>query len=234
LPQPVAVAPLTITYEAWTTIDLLQTGQKHFTAINPTLGWHELQGGRSLFFHANNLVHVKRGTEELTDVYSLERYYRIFDAPIDAAGAVTGPYVVEQSALHEDPGSDLPGHFTDTPGPIVIGKVTASSRWVYEFILGIRDVATNKVVTSAGAIYYHVLFDIKPTEYRVWLSKQVNVSSTDWKAILKKGGTSPMPDKALWKTPQAIDASVGWHVKDVTWTDYEDWNDWLGGGPRPP
>jgi len=164
-----------VTNDLLTTVRILQ----HLTPVNSTLAVakDETGGVREVFIHANIDFDVLRGA---TDVSSRHRVYRLiqwWDADLDNTNTRVGSYRqgLRKGRASVDTAGTKESIWVDIPGVLIAqNRPTSRQRALAEFWVTVEPTG-GALSLSSERIYFIVIIDWTPTDYRVRVSQKVTL-----------------------------------------------------------
>jgi hypothetical protein len=170
-----------------------------------------------LFIHGNNRITVKEGAKDVGASFFPVRIRREWDFATDPSNRdehlKAGDYGMPNGWALDGKGEQ---HiWIDIPGYLVADRPAAASCSLHEYAVGVKGRA------DAGAVYFHIIVDTTPQEYRIRMSpKAVKVPAEKWrdwqKAPIEQGQLGPMVKKP-WKT----EAEMGVTAPYGGWVNWE-------------
>lgn len=216
------------------TDDYLSRSSFHyFTAISNTLAVDDSSGSvTQVFIHGNSDITVIRGVTDVSGRYAIYRMRRLWERPLsptpsgsDKIGGPTGAYTLGGARFAVDSDDKPPGQWFDTPGLSYNHRNTGTyERTLHEFVAGIQDPESRKVLDDPGAVYLFVVFDISPNWYRVRMSAGINLTAAQWKGLRGVSGTNPIPKNTPYRTESS--SGITWAL-DTSWVAWDTYNNQL-------
>ena len=215
---------ITLEYQATLTQDWLKySAFKTMKAVNPTLAVdRKANKVVRMKLHCDNLVVVKREAAVISGHYAVRRKIREWTRPLDPNDReqTTGPYDVAPQELRTDSEEKPTGAWYDSPGPVTTHRFTGWLRTLTEWVIGVERPHERIMVPDAPGLYYMVVLDETPTDYRYRMSPATVLTIAQVDDIFGEArGFGPLPAGGPWKT-EADYSDAQWAARHANWQNY--------------
>lgn len=148
--------------------------------------------------HGNNMIIPKVEGVDKSDTFNTIRFMREWLTPIDENDRIIGKYIMGKK-WHNDNLSGKPS-WVDVPGCVIVTEADqwTASRYLQEYLVAVER------FPEFGFLYYIVVVDTKPNQYRVRMYKAKHIKAEEW-AMIKK---SPQP--YLNEVTGQLELDSGW------------------------